>query len=194
MNTEKVRIGYQGMQYSNSMEAAMSIARSLQFTNCEFIPLVTAQGVADALKNREITYGVFAVKNSVAGPVVETQMALAGVKTTLLATESMHIHHCAFTLNGDVKTQEITVVASHVQALDQCANSLQKLFPNANRKELEDTAIAARYLGEGTLPPTTAVICRRDAGEQYHLTCIAANIEDFSENITIFQMMELQDA
>ena len=54
---------------------------------------------------------------------------------------------------------------------------------------MEDTAIAAEYLAEGKLPEDTAVVCRRNAGQMFHLRMIHENIEDRSDNMTEFHLL-----
>ena len=55
---EMIRIGYQGIEGSNSEEAARKIAKQLKLSEYELIPLVTSKTVIDKLKRDEIDYGV----------------------------------------------------------------------------------------------------------------------------------------
>ena len=70
-----IKIGYQGMEGSNSEEAARIIAEQLAFSEYELIPLITSKMVVDKLKMKEIDYGVMAIKNSLGGTVQETHEA-----------------------------------------------------------------------------------------------------------------------
>ena len=97
------------------------------------------------------------------------------------------IHHCVFIREG--YDGPINHIASHIQALLQTKDNLQRLFPGTDRVEVEDTAVAAEYLAEGKLPEDTAVVCRRNAGQMFHLRMIHENIEDRSDNMTEFHLL-----
>ena len=71
----------------------------------------------------------------------------------------------------------------------QTAGNLERLYPGTDRIEIEDTAIAARYLAEGRLSDDTAVVCRRNAGEMFGLRMVHENIEDRSDNMTEFHLL-----
>ena len=84
------RIGYMGIPFSNSEEMSQIFAREMGFDDAEHVPLVTSKDVVDALCNGKVDYGVVAVRNSTAGPVLETQRSLEGkdVKTVSRAVKS----------------------------------------------------------------------------------------------------------
>ncbi len=178
------RVGYQGMEGSNSLASAKNMTASLGWEDVEYVPLITSRGVVDALKAGEVEYGVMAVNNRIAGRVKESEEALAGVDYRVLAEDTIPIRHHLFTLNESVK--DIDLVASHIQALKQCAGHLQERYPAAKMQEVEDTAIAARYLAEGVLPPTAGVLCRQDAGEAYGLYLLQKDMQDDPGNATDF--------
>lgn len=185
-------IGYQGAEYSNSMEAAARMAKRCSLSDAALLPLISSREVVDALLDGTIQFGVLAIENTQAGTVIETERALSGLRYETLCTEQIHIHHCLFKL-PDIDDGSITTVASHIQALSQCEGNLNRLLPGSQRLELEDTAIGARYLREGKLPASTAVLCRRDAGEGYQLTMMAENVEDSDRNITTFYLVKLTE-
>ena len=184
------QIGYQGIEGSNSEAAAKNMAEKLGWTETQFVPLTTSRGVMDALCAGQTDYGVLAIHNSVAGPVEETNSALEGVAYKVLADDSFHNHHCLFVRDPSVTT--IDTVASHIQALSQCRSHLAEQFPDARWYELEDTAIGARYLYDGTLPASAGVLCRRNAGEAFGLHLLRENLEDNCNNITSFILIELE--
>ena len=109
----------------------------------------------------------------------------------LVDTTILQIHHCLF-VKKETKRENIKCVASHPQALKQTHNNRMKYYPKASTEKMEDTAIAAKYLYEGKLPETTAVLCRKNAGEMYDLELIHENMEDRSDNYTEFQMFKLK--
>lgn len=186
-----MKIGYQGIEGSNSEASAKSMAARLGWTDVEYVPLVHSQGVVGALKAGEVDYGVMATLNHVAGVVLETETALRGLSYRMLALDCIPIHHCLFVKDPSVR--EIRAVASHIQALKQCRETLARDYPQAEWKEEEDTAIAARHLAEGVLPPDTGVLCRRDAGESFGLHLLQENLEDDAENATEFELIRLTE-
>ena len=186
-----IKIGYQGMRGSNSEFSANNMATKCGFENVVYVPLITSAGVVDALKNNKIDYGVMATNNIVAGTVIETQNACKNLQYKIIQEDKIPIHHCLFVKDETVLLKDITCVASHIQALSQCKESLNKLLPNAEKKQLEDTAIGAKYLSEGILTNTSAALCRKNAGEDFGLFLLCENIEDFKENYTEFMMINL---
>ncbi|WP_300763946.1 prephenate dehydrogenase/arogenate dehydrogenase family protein [uncultured Oscillibacter sp.] len=184
-----MKIGYQGIEGSNSEASARSMAKRLGWTDVEYIPLVHSRGVVEALLSGAVDCGVMATLNHVAGVVQETESALRGVNYRMLALDCIPIHHCLFV--KDASVTEIRSIASHIQALEQCRGTLIRDYPDAAWKEEEDTAIAARYLAEGLLPRDAGVLCRRDAGEAFGLHLVRENLEDDAENATEFELIRL---
>lgn len=179
-----IRVSYMGIPFSNSEEAAERFTEQMGWGPVELIPEVTSQGVVDSLTAGESDYGAVAFGNITAGPVRETELALAGrTDIETVAEITLPIHHCVFVRRGDA---EVRALASHVQALMQTRANLRRLYPDAEWIETEDTAYAAELLAGGRLPEGTAVICRRNAGEHHGLELIHENIEDRSDNITAF--------
>lgn len=186
-----MKIGYQGIEGSNSEASAKSMAKRLGWTDVEYVPLVHSRGVVEALLSGAVDCGVMATLNHVAGVVQETESALRGVNYRMLALDCIPIHHCLFV--KDASVTEIRSIASHIQALEQCRGTLTQDYPEAAWKEEEDTAIAARYLAEGLLPRDAGVLCRRDAGEAFGLHLVRENLEDDAENATEFELIRLSE-
>ncbi len=187
-----MKIGYQGDVGSNSEMAAKKIAEKLGFEDVEFVPLISSKNVIGALLSQEIDFGVVAIENSIGGIVVETKLALAGIDVEIVEKELLPIHHCLFKMTDEILNEEIQEIASHPQALLQTKEYRAHNFPNAKAKEIEDTAIGAMYLAKGELSPNVAVICSKSAGHMHNLSLIAENIEDRSDNKTMFHMLKMQ--
>lgn len=177
-----------GIPFSNSWEMARIFSGRIKEPDAELIPAVTSEGVVKELLKGSSDLGVLAVRNSSAGPVIETEEALEGLDYRIVSEGDLHIHHCVFTKKPD---SEITSVSSHIQALEQCRMSLSELYPGAEQKECSDTAYAAEMLAEGLLPETCAVLCKRSAGEHYGLHLAHENIEDADDNTTHFWLISL---
>ena len=182
-----MRIAYQGIPGSNSEAASAVFAANQGFISPEYIPAIHSQGVTELLNCGAADYGVMATQNLVAGQVEETRKALAGISYRILDAQWIPVHHCLFAKNDRVK---FDCIASHIQALGQCRENLARRYPGMELREVEDTAIAARYLADGRLPETTAVLCRKNAGEAFGLHLVAENLEDDPRNMTEFILIK----
>jgi len=186
-----LRLGYMGIPFSNSEEAALRFVEKCNLENVIMIPLMCSENVIEALEHKEIDLGVVAVKNAIAGTVIETDIALKG-RDNIETVENVNvpIHHYLFIKHPGC---EIRTVASHVQALLQCKNNLTKLCPGTEKIEVADTAYAAEMLAADLLSDEVAVVCRKEAGDHYGLTLFKENIEDDERNMTAFSLMRLKN-
>lgn len=183
-----VKIGYMGIPGSNSEQASIEFSDAMGWKDPELIPLVDSAGVVSSLEKGECEYGVVATANITAGPVEETRNSLKNVEYEVVSEHWVPIHHCVFVKKEGVKVKH---VSSHIQALLQTKEHLDSLYPDADRIECEDTALAAEQLSRGSISEDTAVVCRRNAGEMFGLVMVHENIEDRTDNMTQFQLIRL---
>lgn len=182
-------VGYQGEEGSNSQEAARLFADKCGIIGT-FVPLVSSERVASAVEDGTITYGVMAIRNTLGGQVLETEQALDKYRSLKqVDCIELPIHHSLFCKSMDAETK-ICKVVSHIQALLQTRNYRAEHYPEWEELEYADTALAAKDLAKGLLPDTTAVICRKNAGEMNNLYMIAENIEDNKQNYTTFGLFQ----
>lgn len=184
-----MKIGFQGDIFSNSEEACKKFIQKMNFNTAQLIPLISSKNVVDALLKKEIDYGVMALKNSIAGPVIETKEVLNN-SIQLIETLDLPIHHCLFKKTAD---SDINFVASHIQALNQTKETRKNILNNVIEIECLDTALAAKMLSEGKYPNNYAVICRENAGLFFKLFLMAKNIEDNKSNLTTFGLFKLKN-
>ena len=182
-----MKIAYQGIPGSNSEAVSVLFAQNQGFIAPEYIPAVHSQGVIDMLKTGQADYGVMATRNLMAGAVGESDNALSTLSHRVIDAQWLSVHHCLFSKSADSK---FDTIASHIQALGQCRNNLRNHYGECRLMEMEDTALAARMLADGSLPETTAVLCRRNAGEMFGLHLVAENMEDDSRNMTEFVLIK----
>lgn len=188
MMSGKVRLGYMGIPFSNTEAMALEFVREMNWKDVELVPLMSSAGTVAALREGEVDFGVFAVRNSSAGEVLETVEAISDIEYRKVLEGSEHIHHCLFAKTRDSK---INKICSHIQALGQCKNTLSELYPDTVQTDCSDTAYAAEMLSKGELPEDCGVICRKSAGEHYGLDLVRENIEDSGDNETFFMMITL---
>ena len=183
-----MRIAYQGIPGSNSEAVSVLFAQNQGFVAPSYLPAVHSQGVIDLLNAGEAEYGVMATRNLMAGEVEESRAALESFSHLTVDAQWLSVHHCLFVRDEGVT--KIDCIASHVQALGQCRRTLSRRYGGVEQREVEDTALAARYLAEGKLGQNTAVLCRKNAGEAFGLHLVEENLEDDPRNMTEFVLIK----
>ena len=181
-------IGYQGIEGSNSEEAARLLAKKLDIRDYLLLPLVSSLNVLTCVETFKTDYGVVAIRNNHGGTVKESIDALYNSPLHKLDSIIIPIHHFLFVKDEDVKMSDIKYVSSHPQAFMQCKNTLNNDFTNIELVSDEDTATAARKLGNGIFSRQTAVLCRLNAGKMNKLHLLKSNLEDNQDNKTEFEI------
>lgn len=175
-----MKLGVSGLVGSFSHAAAVQA-----HPEAELIFLLDMEGVLAALENHEIDRGIFPVTNSVGGLVQTAFEAMGRHPFKVAGQEKFEVHQCVLV---HPEADAIDSVASHPQALTQCARYLatrpwQKI-------EWSDTASAARDLAAGKLPKDTAVLAPEAAAREYGLKLLESDVEDQKPNITTFLLVE----
>ncbi|MEQ3513535.1 prephenate dehydratase domain-containing protein [Pseudoalteromonas sp. BZB3] len=183
-----MKIAFQGIEGSFSEIAAMKLANQIGAAEFELIPMATSENVCKSIDEGSVKYGVVAIENSIGGVVSETREALNQRELIEISKTSIPISQCIFKFSSEINNDEIKFIASHEQALRQCENTIKTLFPNAEIKPVEDTALAAKRLKENILDPYTAVICSKHAGEINGLSLLQEDAQDRAGNRTYFTL------
>jgi len=181
-------IGYQGIEGSNSEEAARLLAKKLDIKDYLLLPLVSSLNVLTCVETEKTDFGVIAIRNNHGGTVKESIDALHNSPLKKLDAITIDIHHYLYTKDQDVTAEEIHYISSHPQAFMQCKKNLNNAFPTVELVPDEDTATAARKLGNGIFSRQTAVLCRKNAGEMNQLFLCKSNLEDNQDNKTEFEI------
>ncbi len=181
-------IGYQGVEGSNSEQAAYEYAQKLGFTDYQLLPLVSSFNVLDNVIKKRINYGVIAVRNNSGGDVHESKIVLDHLCLKKKGEITIPIRHYLFVKDENVQLSDLNELVSHPQAFRQCENTLNKEYSNLKQTDDEDTATAARKLGLGILERTSGVLCRMNAGEMNGLHLLRSNLEDRTDNKTTFEV------
>lgn len=178
-----MKLGYQGDLGSNNEDAAYEFVNRnfTTISHIEYIPLISSKAVIDAILNKQIDYGVCAVRSYTPSETIKIEETTKALKDTSRFLESMDvinlpIHHCLFKLPN----AKINTIASHKEALIRTKNKRENMFPDFNAVEERDTAWCAKALRSGELPPNYAVICKKETGDKYSLECLLENMEDES--------------
>jgi prephenate dehydratase len=148
-------------------------------------PLRTLRDVFRTVELGHNVFGVVPVENSYEGSINETYDLLASTTSKACGETQVRVRHCLIGRPG-IKTDEITTVYSHPQALAQCARYLRthKMEP----VPAYDTAGSVKLI-KATRSRKVAAIASRRAAELYSMRIIAEGIEDSGVNYTRFLVL-----
>ncbi len=132
--------------------------------------------------------GLVPLKNSLSGPVRETQQALKARKVKIVRVIAQPIH---LTLAGfkKVSLSSLRAIYSHSQAFGQCRQFLRKKCPQAKLVSLASTAAALKRV-KTKRTPFSAAIAAPSAIKTTRLTPLRAAIEDRAHNTTWFALIK----
>lgn len=177
MQTENVKVGYQGIKGANGHEATLKL-----FPNGDAVNYKTFADVFDAVDREEVTYGVLPVENSTAGSVSAVYDLILKHRFYIVKALDLPIDYCLAGLKQS-EFSDIEKVWSHPQSLSQCANYISK--NNFDSTPFENTAVAAREVAnEKRL--NVAAICSYKAAEEYGLKILDNHLQDDKGNTTRF--------
>lgn len=177
MQTENVKVGYQGIKGGNGHEATLKL-----FPNDDAVNYKTFADVFDAVDREEVTYGVLPVENSIAGSVSAVYDLILKHRFYIVKALDLPIDYCLAGLKQS-EFSDIEKVWSHPQSLSQCANYIAK--NNFDSTPFENTAVAAREVAsEKRL--NVAAICSYKAAEEYGLKILDNHLQDDKGNTTRF--------
>ena len=178
-------IGISGDRGSFCEEAAQFYRGKHNLNGCELRYLITVDDVLSELTKGTIDKGIFPIENSNGGVVIEAIHGMAKYVFTVDEFFDIDVRHNLLVIPG-TKKEDIGLITSHDQALKQCRMYLKRNWPNVHLEEYADTAKAAKDLGKGKLPPSTAVIAPRSCAELYGLEILEEGIQDLKFNFTTF--------
>ncbi|MEC8009591.1 MAG: prephenate dehydratase [Pseudomonadota bacterium] len=153
------------------------------------VPLATIDEVFREVESGSCHFGVVPVENSSEGMVNNTLDCFMNSNLNICGEVELRIHH-HFLKSDLTRTDQITRVYAHQQALAQCRKWLDAHYPNVERVAVSSNGEAARRIqGEWH----SAAIAGDMAAERYGLQFIAKNIEDNPDNTTRFLMLGRQE-
>ncbi len=180
-----MKIGVSGGPGSFSEEAADYYCHKNKLAGYEIKHLISVENVLQALEKDEIDMGVFPIENSNGGIVYEAVYAMSQHLFTIQNLFEIDIRHNLIA-HPEVNKQDITLIASHDQALKQCKMYLRRVWPKVEIKEWADTADSVRAIKDGELPKTAAGIASKKAADLYGMQILEEGIQDLKFNFTTF--------
>lgn len=184
---DALRIAHFGSAGSFSEEAALVFAERVG-REPVLVSRRLARDVLAALDNGSAERAVLPIANSVGGLVRASLDALNSCALQWVDQVALAVRFSLWGRPG-MQLAEVRAVASHPQAIRQCAQHLERLLPARRELEASDTASAARALAAGEFPVGTAVLASARAGRRYGLECLAADVHDEPDNRTFFAVL-----
>ncbi len=170
-------VACQGVEGANSGTAARKF-----FSVCDVNYFKTFEGVFQAVDKGFCEYGVLPIENSTAGSVLEVYDLMKKYSFYIVGSVRVKINHCLVGVSGAEKSG-VKKVISHVQAISQCAEYLQK--NKIEGEAVENTAVAAKRVAE-MADKSVAALCSRECAELYGLKILEENVQDSQDNYTRF--------
>ncbi len=172
-----LRIAYFGAEASYTHLAAKEKFGS----SAVLLPTASISDVFQEVSQGRASFGVVPIENSSEGVVAHTLDGLVESDLKICAETFLEIHHNLLSRSGCA--DQIQTVISHPQALAQCRRWLASHLPGVKVEEVASTAHAAM---KAAADDTLGAVAGALAKEAYQLQIVAANIEDYSNNITRF--------
>ena len=171
-------VACQGIEGSYSQMTADKIFSMPSIIYCK-----TFEGVFNAVESGLCRYGILPIENSTAGSVSQVYDLMKEKHFYIVKSLKLKIQHSLFGKEG-ASIDGLKEIVSHQQALDQCSDFLESLR-NVNLRECENTAIAAKLVGEGE-DVKIGAISSASCGSLYGLKSLKSKIENQANNYTRF--------
>lgn len=181
----KNKIAIQGFKASfHEIAAIKYFGEEIQTIPCNSFTKLFA-----VMNNKEATYAVCAIENSLAGSLLPNYAMLRNSNLTIIGEVYLRIEMNLMALEGQT-IDDIQEVHSHPIALLQCRNFFRN-YPNIQLVESADTALSAEEISKHKIKHRGAVASSR-AATLYQLKIIAEDIHDNKKNFTRFLVLTEQ--
>ena len=173
-----MRIAFQGEPGAYSEAAALRFNPTAMTVPCE-----SFEGVFAAVNSGKTTHGILPIENSIGGSIHRNYDLLLEHELPVVAEVLLQVSHHLLAFPGTTLA-DIRKVYSHPQGLAQCEGFLSGL-KGVEIVATYDTAGSAKMIRDQQIKDAAAIASAR-AAEVFGLQSLAANIQDFQENITRF--------
>ena len=174
----KANVACPGAEGGYSQQAAVAFVKFpslFYFRDFESVFTAVEEGMCE--------YGVLPIENSTAGSVTQVYDLMAKHDFKIAKALKLRIRHVLLAPKG-VKLADVKEIASHPQAIAQCAEFL-KAHQGVRSVPASNTAAAAAELAKSGRKDA-AVIASRECAELYGLDILADDISDTTSNFTRF--------
>lgn len=135
-----------------------------------------------AAEQGDVDLAMIPLENSTAGRVEEIYRLIPRMSLHIVGEHFEPVNHCLLVKPG-TRLEQLRTIASHPQALAQCAQTLRHL--GVDTEATLDTAGAALAVSQSD-DPSLGAIASEFAGETYGLEVLRENMEDEPGNTTRF--------
>ncbi len=166
-------------------------AALLYDASASLMPFPSITAVGSAVVSGEVAQGVVPIENSIEGSVNFTLDLLVSQGSLLIQREIvLPIEHYLMG-NPGTRFEDVRVIYSHPQALAQCQEYLERMFPDAERSASLSTAQAVGDALNSKVP--AAAIAPRRSAELYSAEILDSRIQDVATNVTRFVVLAESD-
>ena len=173
-------VAYLGPEGTYSEQAVIArFGRSVERRAC-----ATIDEIFREVESRASDFGVIPIENSTEGTVNRSLDLLVNSPLRICSEVALPIDHHLLTRSG--RSDGVTRVAAHPQALAQCSGWLDRHHPQLERVPVSSNGLAARMAADDE---SVAAIAGDLAMERYGLAAVASHIQDLARNTTRFAVM-----
>ena len=177
------RVAIQGIVGSFHEEAALKyFSEPVEVVECK-----TFTDVCEIIDTDKVDLAVMAIENSIAGSILKNYQLIRDYHLRIIGEIYLHIQQNLL-VNRGTKPADITDIYSHPVAIEQCAEYIEKYYPNVEKHENIDTAAAAKLVRDKKLSNAAAIGNLRSA-ELYGLEVLDTGIETNKKNYTRFLIL-----
>lgn len=183
---KECKLGFLGPQGTHSEEVALFLQKESPQITWKLKPFQSIYDAICAVDNHEVDKVIVPVENSIEGAINITLDTLAHDVDLQIEREIAWMVHNQ--LMAKDPNEKITTIISHAQPLAQCRTYIKEHYQDVEIRQVSSTARAAEIVASGV--KGYAAICPKRAGDIYHLTTIATEIQDNNTNCTRFILLK----
>ncbi len=174
------KIAFQGLKGAYSDLACRAV-----FPDMETLPCAAFEDAFNAVRDNEADLAMIPVDNTLAGRVADVHHLMPKGDLFIVGEHFQQICHHLLSVKGS-KKEDIKHVHSHVHAIPQCRNIIQRLELKAHIHA--DTAGAAEEIARNG-DKTHAAIASELAAKIYNLEILEEDVQDAEHNTTRFLIL-----
>lgn len=178
------KAGYQGDHGTFSEIAARTWFHTEEIENIGYPNFVS---IMEDIESRKLDYAVLPVENTTTGIIARTYDLFQNYHMWAIGEINVPINHNLIAFS-DTKVEEIRKVYSHPEALSQCTDFFAK-YPDIQQVPYQDTAKSVEFVKESN-DHTLAALGSWRAAEYYDMKILAENVQNTSNNMTRFLVIQ----
>jgi len=160
-----------------------------RFPDAELHACANFERAFRAVETGECDLGLVPIENSIAGRVTDVHLLLRNSELFIVGEVFVPVEHSLMAIPG-ASLETIQKVASHHQALSQCADFLARSGYQATA--VAATSEAARMVRERG-DKSFAAIAHESAARHHGLDVLETSIQDFQDNVTRFVILSREN-